>query len=123
MGFVARLAVEACVSSPGRKVDLVSVQVRNGHVTLTPGFVLGSQDDGNATRPVLLMEEVDIVDFAADSGSIFLPIVLVQVDFTFVPTDPREKRLLATENCIIEILLETEHVAVVPNGLGTVLYG
>src|SRR5262249_24906781 len=83
----------AWTSAPGREVDLVSVQIRDRHVSLTPRFVLRIQEDRDAARPVLLVKDVDIVDLAADRRAVVLPIVLVQRDREFPATHSREERL------------------------------
>ena len=71
-------------------MNFVTIKVGDRHVTFAPRFILRSQDDRDATRRVFLMKQVHIIDFSADREPVFLPIMLVQGEFTRPPADPGE---------------------------------
>ena len=103
-------------------MDLVSTQICNRHVALTPGLILRIQDDPDASRPVLRMKEIYVVYFTADRGAVLLAIVLIQGNCTLAPTDTRKQGPVAPQDGVIEVLLEPEHVAIVPNGIDAILH-
>jgi hypothetical protein len=93
-------------------VEFVSVEVLDRQVTLAPDLVLRRKDDLHPARAILLIEEIDGIDAAADREAVRLPVMLVEREFAFAAADTREQGPLYAEDGIVEVLLEAEYVAV-----------
>jgi hypothetical protein len=108
------------LSDRRREVELVAVEVSNCHDPPPPNLVTRWEQDLHATRTILSPERVDVIDENVDSNVALLTIVLVQNQGTAISADTGEHGSLDAEDGVVKVLLEAEHVAIVPERLHAV---